>query len=170
MEKRMPKVLDDLLAEAAIRDVQFRYCRAADRRDFELYRTCFHDDAVLEFSFFTGGVDEFMEMARETLARFAVTTHFTGNHLIEITGDSAWCEFYTLATHRIDADEEGPRRDYVASIRYVDRMERRSGEWRIARRLCIVDWGRTDPVPERGDGPTAGTGLRDRHDPSYQLL
>jgi 3-phenylpropionate/cinnamic acid dioxygenase small subunit len=163
----MSKSTEDLLAEAEIRDVQLRYCRAADRKDFELYRTCFHGDAVLEFSFFTGSVDEFMDMAKESLARFTATTHFTGNQLIEVDGDSAWCEFYAHATHRMDADENGPERDYIAAVRYIDRMERRGGEWRIARRRCILDWARSDPVPDYCDGPKTGDARRDRSDPSY---
>ena len=102
-----------------------------------------------------------------SLGRFTATTHMTGNQLIRVEGESAWCEFYTLATHRIAADENGPERDYVASVRYVDRMECRSGEWRIARRQCILDWARSDPVPEYCDGPKTGGARRDRSDPSY---
>ena len=163
----MPKSIDDLLAESAIKDVQLRYCRSADRMDFDLYRTCFHPDAVLDFSFITGSVDEFMEMARESLARFTVTTHATANQLIEVDGDCAWCEFHTTATHRIAADGNGPERDYVAAVRYIDRMERRDGEWRIARRQCVLDWARSDPVPEYCDGAKTGGARRDSSDPSY---
>lgn len=163
----MQKSMDDLLAESAIRDVQARYCRAADRVDFDLFRTCFHQDAVLQFSFFTGNVDQFIEMSEQTLARFVATTHMTGNQLIEVTGDRAWCEFYALATHRIAADDKGPERDYVTAVRYIDRMERRDGDWRIAHRHCVLDWARTDPVPEYCEGAKTGAARRDSSDPSY---
>jgi len=163
----MSKTVDQIIAEAEIRDVQARYCRSADRCDFELYRTCFHEDATLEFSFWSGGVDEFMGMAENMLAGFAATTHFTGNSIVAVESDTANCEFYTLATHRIAADDKGPERDYVCAVRYIDRMERRSGEWRIARRCCVLDWARTDPVPEYCDGDKTGDGRRDRSDPSY---
>lgn len=166
----MGKSIEVLLAESAIRDVHARYCRAADRVDFDLFRTCFHADAVLEFSFFTGSVDEFIGMAEKMLAGFATTTHFIGNQLIRVDGDAAACEFYTLATHRIHADDKGPERDYATAVRYIDRMECRGGEWRIARRLCVLDWGRTDPVPDYCDGDKAGAGQRDRNDPSYKVL
>lgn len=146
-----------------------RYCRAADRSDFELLRSCFHEDAVIEFSFFSGTVGEFIGRAEQMLAGFVVTTHFTGNQLIEIEGDKAWCEFYTLATHRIAADEKGPERDYVCAVRYVDHMECRGADWRLVRRLCILDWARTDPVPEICDGDKTGDGKRNRTDPSYLL-
>jgi hypothetical protein len=161
------KTVEDLLAEAAIKDVHMRYCRAADRTDFELFRTCFHADAVLVFSFFSGSVDDFIAMAKQGLAGYVLTTHFTGNHLIAVDGDTARAEFYTMATHRIAADDKGPERDYVASVRYIDRHERRDGDWRIARRRCVLDWARTDPVPEYCDGAKTGEARRDRGDPSY---
>jgi ketosteroid isomerase-like protein len=166
----MPKTIDQMLAESEIRDVQARYCRSADRCDFELYRDCFHEDAVLDFSFWTGGVDEFITMAEEMLSGFAATTHFTGNQLIKVDGDTAQCEFYTLATHRIAADDKGPERDYKCAVRYLDRMERRGGEWRIARRHCVLDWARTDPVPEFCDGDKSGIATRDGRDPSYSAF
>lgn len=166
----MSKTVEQLIAESEIRDVHARYCRSADRCDFELYRTCFHDDAVLEFSFWTGGVDEFIGMARNMLSGFAATTHFTGNSLVEVAGDGATCEFYTLATHRISADAKGPERDYACSVRYIDRMEKRGGEWRIARRQCVLDWARSDPVPAYCDGDKEGDARRDRSDPSYRAM
>ena len=30
--------------------------------------------------------------------------------------------------------------------RYLDRYERRDGEWRIAARVCVHEWTRTDRV------------------------
>ncbi len=108
-------------------------------------------------------------MAEQMLQGFVITTHFTGNSLIEVGGDAAWCEFYTLATHRLAADDTGPERDYVTSVRYIDRMECREGDWRIARRQCILDWGRTDPVPAYCDGNKTGPARRDREDPSYLM-
>ncbi|MCB2078014.1 MAG: nuclear transport factor 2 family protein [Novosphingobium sp.] len=161
------KTIEQVVAESEIRDVHARYCRSADRCDFELYRTCFHPDAKLVFSFFSGGVDEFIAMAEEGLASYMLTTHFTGNSLVEVDGDSARAEYYTMATHRMPADDKGPERDYVASVRYVDRLERRGGEWRIARRRCVLDWARSDPVPAFCDGAKTGEARRDRSDACY---
>jgi hypothetical protein len=69
--------------------------------------------------------------------------------------------------HRIAADDTGPERDFVAYGRYIDRMERRQGEWRIARRKMVMDFMRTDPVPAGDPGLGSGSGARDRSDPSY---
>ncbi len=75
-----------------------------------------------------------------------MTSHFTGNQLIEVTGDSAWAEHYAIATHRLPASDDAPAKDLIAMVRYIDRMERRDGRWRIATRVVISDGERVDPV------------------------
>jgi len=165
----LKKTIDDLLAEAAIRDLHARYCRAVDRMDFALLRTCFHPDAVAEYGFFVGGVDDFVAMAQDSLTTYVGTTHFIGNQLVEVEGDTAWAEHYTRASHRYAADAEGPERDYVTDIRYIDRAERRDGDWRLARRVLILDSARTDPLLELGPKPRTPRGRRDRDDASYGL-
>src|SRR5437868_292267 len=106
----MPKTLDDVLAEAEIRDVHLRYCRANDRRDEELMRSCFHPDAVIELHKELD-VEAFLALGRVVLAQYAVTWHNTGNQLVEVKGNSAWAEHYTISSHRIAADEKGLERD-----------------------------------------------------------
>jgi hypothetical protein len=165
----MPKTIGDVVAEAEIRDVHLRYCRANDRRDEELMRSCFHPGAVIELHQELD-VDAFIAMGREILGQFTVTWHNTGNQLVEVQGDAAWAEHYTISSHRIAASEAAPERDWIAHGRYIDRMERRGGEWRIARRKMIVDYTRMDTVEpnEQGLGSSGG-GARDRSDPSYVM-
>ncbi len=162
----MAKTIEDLLAEAEIKEVHLRYCRANDRRDEELMRSCFHKDAVIELHE-SLSVDAFIALGREILSKYTVTWHNTGNQLVEVDGDAAWAEHYTISSHRIAAGDSGPDRDFVASGRYVDRMERRDGDWRIARRMMIVDFTRTDPLPPAEPGLGTSGGARDRSDPSY---
>ncbi len=163
----MRKTIEDLLAEAAIKELQIRYCRGADRMDFELMRSCFHPEAVTDY-FAETDLDGFIDMARRSLPGFASTTHNTGNQLVEVDGDTACAEHYTLATHRIAADDAGPERDLVTAVRYVDRLECREGDWRIARRRLVFDWGRVDPVGQMRYEPKSQPGSRDRSDPSYR--
>jgi hypothetical protein len=165
----MQKSIDDVVAEAAIKDVHIRYCRANDRRDEELMRSCFHADAVIELHKELD-VDAFIALGREILGRYSVTWHSTTNQLVELKGDAAWAEHYTTSSHRMPADDQGPERDWIAFGRYIDRMEWRDGEWRIARRKMVVDYTRMDPVPP-GDpaGLGSGGGARGRSDPSYAM-
>ena len=161
----MAKTIEQLLDEAAIKEVQIRYCRAADRVDTTALRACFHAHATADYGHGVWNLDEYMDHATQMMANFAATTHNTGNQLVEVDGDIAWAEHYAVATHRWPFDEKGETRDLVAGIRYVDRMERVAGEWRIARRVMVLDWHRMEPVT--GVDKDSAGGRRDRSDPSY---
>jgi len=162
------KTIDEVLAEAAIRDVQIRYCRAVDRKDFDLLRTCFHPDATLSFGIFEATAEEFIGIAGQMLATYTMTRHFTGNQLVEVNGNRAWAEHYTDATHRIAPDENGPLREFVTRVRYVDSLDCRDGDWRIVKRVCVLDLWHTDARTEE-PGPDVQLGKRDRSDASYSL-
>lgn len=164
----MPKTIDEVIAESEIKDVHLRYCRANDRRDEELMRSCFHPNAIIELHK-PLDVDTFIALGREVLSKYTATWHSTSNQLVEVNGAVAWAEHYTISSHRIPADDEGPERDFVASGRYIDRMELRDGAWRIARRMMLVDFSRTDPVPAGEAGLGSSGGARDRTDISYTL-
>jgi SnoaL-like domain len=134
-----------LRAESAIRAVVLRYCRAIDRRDFELLRSCYHPDATDEHGSFSGTVEEYVDWVRPLLAKYSMTMHFVGNLLVELDApDRARVETYGIAVHRGDPSE--PAQNLTTGFRFVDRFERRSepGDWRIARRVATTEWSRVD--------------------------
>jgi len=165
----MDEELRRFLDEEAVKKVHVRYCRGDDRMDFELIRSCYHPDAIDDHGEFVGGVEEFIEYDKANLPAFLSTNHFICNQLVEVQVDVAFAEHYGIAYHRIPAGEDGLEKDWIATIRYIDRFERRDGEWRIAHRRSLVDSDRIDPVHEslilRGG---AMSGARDRTDPSYE--
>lgn len=163
----MEASLQRLLDEAAIKELQIRYCRGIDRMDWELVRSCYHPDAIDDHGEYVGGIDGFIEYCKAGTPNFLSTTHFTGNQLVEIDGDAAWAEHYARAYHRVAGGPDGPDKDLVVNCRYVDRLERRGGEWRLSKRVVIVDSERVDPVHERWVDPSQLRGRRDRSDPSY---
>lgn len=124
-----------------IRDVLARYVRAIDRRDFALLRTCYHPGAIDHHPGFTGPVEEYIEWVREGLTAFSMTHHHIGQQLIELDGAVARVEAYGISTHW-GTDADGVVLDLVTGSRYVDRMARREGEWRIDERFVIRDWTR----------------------------
>jgi hypothetical protein len=167
----MNDIVDVLASEAYIRKLQMRYCRAVDRLDFDMLRACFHSDATLDYGFYAGGLEGFLAWTEQGLKLFTNTTHFTGNQLVEVNEDRASAENYTLATHRCEPNGTEPLRDFVLAIRYVDRLERRNGEWRIAHRAFILDWWRYDSVEALGTRPPgAHAGRRGQDDLSYSVL
>jgi len=165
----MEEALQRLVDEAAIRKVHMRYCRGIDRADFELIRSCYHPDAIDDHGEFVGGVDGFIDYCRAGLPNFLSTTHFTGNQIIEVDGDVAWGETYARAYHRVPPESEGaPMKDLVVNTRYVDRFERRNGEWKIAHRTVVVDTDRVDIVNEHWVPDSQLRSARDKSDPSYK--
>lgn len=160
--------LDALIDAAAIKDLHLRYCRGVDRLDWDLVRSCYHPDATDDHGSYSGGVDGFIAWASVGLLRFASTMHFTGNQLVEIDGNTAWAEHYAVVYHRRAAGPDGPAADLIANVRYVDRVERRAGEWRIAERVVVVDSNKVDPIEATWLGEANQPGRRDRDDPSYR--
>lgn len=154
-----------LVDRQRIRDVIHRYCRAVDRHDEEMIRSVFWPEALDNHGPFFGTVPEFVDWVNglhenKTLSH----THNITSHTCEIDGDVAHAESYILWVLRY-RDEKTV---LFGTGRYIDRLERRDGEWRIAVRRVITD-GRVhadgscfnDP-----DGYLRGTWNRD--DPTYE--
>ena len=160
--------LDDLLAKQAIHDVLMRYCRGIDRLDEDLVRSAYHPDAYDDHGTFKGNAWEFATFVIQTLAAVPQRTrHLICNELVEVDGAVAHGEAYVVAHHLF---EDGSGRGTLFSFhgRYVDRYERRDGEWKIAHRVVVKDWAESRPFVEAwaDDSPFA-TGVRSPDDLAY---
>ncbi len=138
--------IEELLAKQEITDLVGRYMRGLDRLDKALLRSTFHDDATTDYGFFQGGPDEFVEMAYNALKDHLANHHMIGQVNIDVEGEVAFGEVYFQAFHRIVTD--GEERDLFISGRYVDRYEKRDGEWKFAFRSEVNDWARNDPATD----------------------
>ncbi len=155
----------------AIADLLARYCRAIDRRDVELLRTVFWPDSSVDYGGYKGSAMGFADQVMGALDAGYETTHHTIlNSSVELDGDVAHLETYVHAYHLLKSHPGQPRRVWLFAGRYVDRHEKRGGEWKIARRVIVYDFDRIDPVYEsRGAEAIAPftQGRRDRSDASY---
>jgi len=161
----LPARLQALLDKQEIYEVLTRYCRGVDRGDVEMISSVYHDDAVDDHGIFKGRGVDFAEWIVDFLKDIRQCQHLIGNVKIELDGDVAWCETYCLSI-----SDDGKQHQTVFN-RYIDRFERRRGEWRIAHRLIAFDISRSDPVTESygaqlGDALTLGK--RDKTDPVYR--
>ena len=161
--------LQELVDRAAIHDVLMRYCRGVDRCDEELVRSAYHPDAVDDHGYWKGpGWDFAAFIVRDIARRSSATTHAVANELIELHGDAAAVESYVFA-YLCPPGGGAPVVNLFAG-RYVDRFERREGEWRIARRTVVHDWSRQLPTADASLGlPLDGfaQGRRDGSDPVF---
>ena len=159
--------LQTLLDKQAIQEVLLRYARGVDRMDLDLVRSCYHPGAIDEHGNFSGPVEEFLPWVSARLATMQYAMHFLSNRLIDVQGDVAWSESYCIANRRMSS-ESGRDDDQVSGLRYLDRFERRNGEWRIAHRKLAWEWNRIDPVGRKWNfTPEYRPGRRDRSDVVY---
>ncbi len=150
----------ELLDRQALLELVTRYCRAVDRADGELFLSCYHPDAVDEHGPHGGSPAEMLgKLQRGTMdPRGPSVQHAISNTLFDLRGDVAYGEVY-FQTRRTGSNGE-----LAMSVgRYVDRYERRNGEWRIALRRCIMEHARSGVIDD-----SFPRGSRDKADPSYE--
>ena len=166
--------MDALLHRVAIHDVVLRYCRGIDRLDADLVRSCYHPDATDEHGSFAGTVDEYLTWVFALLAKYDSTQHLLANHLVDFGGGSpssgvAVSESYGVSVHQTAGGP--PAKNLVVGFRFVDRLEQRDGEWRIAARAATTEWTRV--LAPEGAWPVPAhlrRGQRDRSDVLYTFL
>ena len=164
-----PDPMRALADHLAIQQVLYRYARGIDRCDAAVLHAVFWPDATADYGSGEVNAAEWSDQVVVALAAMARTQHFIGNLLIDLAGDAATAETYCRAYHEI-AGPDGSVEMEVGG-RYLDRLERRGGEWRIAHRRYVLDWNRNGPSTARWDGDLYGglsrRGARHPHDPSY---
>lgn len=168
----MSDVLQELADKASIQDAIARYARAVDRGDWAGVRAAYHPDAHDDHGSYQGGVDGLINYLQVLLAGAEGGMHMIGNCLIELASpDLALAETYFISQRLrppTEADPECGPRDRICRLgwgRYIDRFERRGGEWRVARRIVAMDavFSLVALAGARSSGVTWGT--RDGGDP-----
>ena len=162
--------LEDVTAELSIRKVLARYCRGVDRGDLELLKSVYHPDATDDHGTFQGNGWELAEYLVKLMDESTIPSqHHVTNILIERDGDLADVESYVLAFHPI-SDEAGGEVHALFGGRYLDRFEKRDGEWKIADRRVVMDWTRKALAGEPWmleDAFSASRGGHRESDPSW---
>ena len=134
----------ELLDKQACVELVYRLARAIDRCDEALLRSLFHADATDDHGVFHGTAADFATWVMPVLQGMQRTQHCIANVLIEVDGDVAHGESYFTAHHALP-NPEGPDTYMVAAGRYLDRFERRDGQWRFAHRQACYDWNAQAP-------------------------
>lgn len=184
--------LDELVSRKNIYAVLTRYCRAVDRCDMELMRSVFWEDGFCNYGTYNGPAAEFAAYVVPAVqSSFEVTMHAVMNVHMDVSGDVACTETYVLAYHKFRGDagaaeqifgnryvqqfdwpENAPApHHFFFGGRYIDRFERRSDAWRIAKRTVVMDWNDNAPGGEILDqglfAALASRGQRGSFDPVF---
>jgi ketosteroid isomerase-like protein len=181
--EELATIVSEMQDRDAIWQCMLRYARGVDHFDRDLIRSAFHPDAVDDHGKFVGGPEEFADWAvRQHTEAHVGHQHNLFNHTCEVSGDVAHSETYFMFA--------GMNRNGAPLVlnggRYLDRLEKRDGQWRIAYRTLVRDWGLMDEAPNPDEQSSYTSthaylseavrkfmnecpgGRRDASDPSYQ--
>ncbi|MFN3458374.1 MAG: nuclear transport factor 2 family protein [Novosphingobium sp.] len=166
-----PKVIsaDEMATRMALRHLVDAYGHGIDRRDWDLLRTLYHDDAVDDHTpYYCGPASGYIDWLPGMMANWRATMHTAFTQLLVVDGDRAEGEVTARAWHlTLDG-----ARQFVAWGRYADHYERRDGVWRFARRSFILDHAEDLPanVGDNFGSEGVGTGRAGAEDPVYARL
>lgn len=133
-----------------IKSLYGRYAFGVDSIDFELVRSVFHPDCVVEGTLEGGTLDGYLEGLEEALYQWEATMHFMGNQYIEIDGDRGRVETWVVGYHM--EPDDSPIDHLVLALRYQDDLVRVADDWKIIRRKTAKQW-HTGPFPRPSLGP-----------------
>jgi hypothetical protein len=168
MDPRIQEVLD----HHDIRKLLATYCHACDRADGELMGSLytgagsFDDHGLVR----AAGPEYARQMTELINSRTQVVTHILGQSLIEVQGDEAAAETFFLGLMRVSAPDGAPLLNQLAG-RFIDRLVRVDGAWKIRHRIAVRDTSitfRVEQDMQSSYGMQAGT--RDANDPGVALF
>jgi len=160
--------MTELADRLAIAETLALYCRGIDRCDAAQLAAAFTPDAMIDYGDGAKPVAEVIPALMAGLGAMRLTQHNIGNTVMRIAGDTAKAETNCVALHLIPSPEG--EIELVVGGRYLDRLAKQQGRWRIAERLYVMDWNRTSPSTMQLEGGLLGglqrRGARAGDDPS----
>lgn len=139
MNDDVKEMLDRMRIRACIE----RLARGEDRRDADLIRASWWPDATYDYGVQNGSFDEYLAWVVPGADAITNTQHVLGQSHIDHKGKRARVETHVISYHRVDygaGTDARDEHDTCIGGRYLDHMERRDGEWRIAQRTMLYDW------------------------------
>ena len=162
-----PGNMHEMVERLAIQELLHAHSRGLDRSDSALLKSCYWENAEVDYGSFKGSAHQFAELVPAALSsQYELTQHCISNTLIAMGGDQARSESLVTAYHLLQGGQE----EMVYSGRYLDRFERRDGAWRIVHRRVVMDWSRRHAVSDErnSEGFAAlAKGRNDGEDPSF---
>lgn len=141
--------MQELSDRQEIIDLIHLRARAADRRDVDLARSCYHPQATEDHAGYRGSAEAFLAHAPTGAADHPVSTMWHGIHssLVQINGDEATAETYFSCVVRMNVTRaDDGERDGMVTGRYLDRLVRYETRWVILERTLVFDWSRVDEI------------------------
>lgn len=157
--------LDMVIDKQALYELNLRYARAVDRKNFEALRALyapngFHDHGGM----FKGSPDQFIAWLTKSMVDIE-TQHLVANSLFHVTGETATGEIYTINFHTMPKLSS----NYIAGGRYLDHYIKINGTWHYQSRLRVIDWSEERPASIGNTAANLVKGASGDADPSYDF-
>ena len=130
--------LQGLVDRAEIGQLIASHARGIDRKDSDLLKSVYFEDATVDYGVFDGPAYEFCDILGQGQGESPVTLHRPTNTWIKLDGDKARAESYICA-YMDNLGDDGHIQSLIGG-RYLDSFERRDGGWKIANRTYVLDW------------------------------
>lgn len=140
-------------ARMEIADLVNNWAFFRDQEKWDALSATFHDGGTISLSWYAGPHDGFVAASRQLAARGgALLKHYIGVPRIRLEGSRALSE--VNVTIMVRAKTPAGEVDTTSYARFIDRIERRDGAWRIVQRVAVYEKDRADPV-DRASLPDA---------------
>jgi hypothetical protein len=167
MDARLQEMLDHYEITRTLSE----YCHGCDRCDETHMGSVYLQDSWDDHGDVKAPGREFAHVMTERILKQTDSLyHMLGQSLIKVDGDEAGAETYFLAASR------STRADGVVMCnqlggRFVDKLQREEGRWRIKHRCVVRDWSISMPVEHDWTAKIGlREGMRSNADPSFAAL
>ena len=137
-------MIDATADRTTIRQLVEDWAVLRDARMWERFRGVWHEDGVMQATWFQGSRDEFIKVSEEGYARGVRILHFLGGSTIDVAGTRAIAQTKMTISQR--AKVEDVPCDVVCTGRFYDFFEKRNGRWGLVLRQPIYEKDRLDPL------------------------
>jgi hypothetical protein len=138
------KATSAALIQALVQDWGF----ARDQGRWDDLLAIFHPGGEIAVSWFRGPYPDFVAHCRRNYGTGTLAKHLLWPARVAVSGDRALSE--TNVAILVRQTIEGVAVDLTSHGRFLDRIERRGGQWRMVERATVYEKDRLDPVEPSG--------------------
>ena len=125
---------------------RYEYAQGIDTRDFELLRSIFADEIMMDFEDYSGQpaalirADDWVAGVKVLFTGLDSTQHVMTNPIVDVNGDEASCRMYMKAEHFLRNDQGSF--DFALGGYYIDQLKKVDGRWLIHAVSLKLFWNR----------------------------
>jgi hypothetical protein len=136
--------MDDLESKYACTELVQSWGLYRDQGKWAELLATFSPDGQIAVSWFSGAFSEFVDLCRQGFDAGQRSKHQIFPSVVRLAGDRAVAE--TNVAILVRQKIGGVLTDMTSYARFLDRLERIDGDWRIVERTAIYERDRLDPV------------------------